>query len=101
MKYTLIFYNSFVLAIFALLAIIFNKWWIIFFALFFIAAYITNEAKFSKARICDKCHRRSETATTAEEAIARAVECGWKHINEGDLDYCPDCLRTMNNIENN
>ena len=89
----MIIYNAIVVACFTALSIFFAKWWIMFFALLFILSYSSGNRK--KVRICDMCHRSSESAKTAEEAIERANRCGWLHIEEGNLDYCPDCLSKM------
>ena len=49
---TIIIYNAIVIACFTVLSIFFAKWWIMFFALLFIASYPRK-----KTRICDMCHR--------------------------------------------
>lgn len=83
-------YNCIVLICFTALSIFFYKWWIILFALLFLA--YTSHPNRKRTRICDVCGRSSESAMTKEEAIERAKKCGWLHIKDGDLDYCPDCL---------
>lgn len=86
----MVIYNAIVVACFTALSIFFAKWWIMFFALLFISFYPVGNRK--KTRICDSCYRSSESAANDEEAIKRAQRCGWIHIKEGNLDYCPDCL---------
>ena len=78
--------NSIALICFTILAILFNHWWIIFFALLF-----HSSPREARHRICDKCGKMSPSANTPEEAIKLAVKCGWVHYDNGDLDYCPDC----------
>ena len=89
----IIIYNAIVIACFTALSIFFAKWWIMFFALLFLASQPLGNRK--NVRICDMCHRSSESAKTYAEAIERAKRCGWLHIEEGNLDYCPDCLSKM------
>ena len=78
--------NSIALICFTVLAILFNHWWIILFALLF-----HSLPSISRYRICDKCGKISPYANTREEAINLAVKRGWVHYEDGDLDYCPDC----------
>ena len=82
-------YNIFVLVCFTVLAILFNKWWIIFFAILFFSSEKT--LIYSRHRVCDKCGAKSPSALTVDEAIDKAKQAGWVHIDEGDLDYCPKC----------
>lgn len=89
----IIFHNAIVIMCFTSLAVSFSKWWIIFFALLFLISYPSSNRK--KTRICDMCYRSSESAKTNEEALERAKRCGWLHIEEGNKDYCPDCLSKM------
>ncbi len=49
---------------------------------------------------CDQCFAASRSASTAEEAAARATAAGWKHAvwssAEGDADeawMCPRCAK--------
>lgn len=90
---TIIIYNTIVIVCFAALSIFFTKWWIMLFTLLFLVSYPSGNRK--RVRICDMCHRSSESAKTDEEAIERSKRCGWLHIEEGNLDYCPDCLSKM------
>lgn len=82
--------NSIALICFTVLAILFNHWWIILFALLF-----HSLPSVSKYRICDKCGKISPYANTREEAINLAVKRGWVHYEDGDLDYCPDCKKEV------
>ena len=54
------------------------------------SAFKKTDAK--HCRVCDGCHRRSESAKTVEEAIERSKRCGWVHVEDGNLDFCPDCV---------
>ena len=84
-----IIYNIIVLVCFTVLAVVFNKWWVILFAFLFCAFPKYNGRRF---RICDCCGRASESGATSEEAIERAEKCGWRHIEGTDKDFCPECL---------
>jgi hypothetical protein len=88
-KYIL--YNIINLICFTLLAILFNKWWIILFAVLFL---MIPSAKFRGKcwRICDGCGRWSESGENVTEAIERAEKCGWLHMAAEDKDFCPECL---------
>lgn len=88
-------YNIFVLICFTVLAVLFNKWWVIFFALLFLGSSHI-ETIYAKCRVCDNCGAKSQSAITADEAISRAKQAGWVHINEGNLDYCPKCKSKLN-----
>ena len=77
------------------LAIVFHKWWIALFAIFF----ITNlKSDSDHCRICDKCGKRSPVATNYNEAIDKAIKDGWVHKRSGDewIDLCPDCQKIIN-----
>lgn len=87
-------YNIINLICFIILAIIFCKWWIIFFALLF--TIIPNALyKDKQWRVCDSCGRWSESGDCEEEAIKRAKQCGWLHIETSNKDFCPDCLNQI------
>ena len=45
MDYPIVFYNVFVLSVFAVLAYVFAKWWIVLFAILFIAVSGDEESK--------------------------------------------------------
>lgn len=75
-------------AIFATLAFVFNRWWIVLFSLLFMSTLTVLPRHY---RICDICGKHSEHADTIEQAIKKAKAAGWVHIKDGDKDYCPDC----------
>ena len=87
-------YNAINIICFALLAILFNKWWIVLFAALFLMIPKSSFAQ-QRFRVCDSCGRWSESGKTIEEAIERAEQCGWLHIEDGDKDFCPDCLNKI------
>lgn len=91
-------YNIFNLFIFGAVAIVFEKWWIILFALLFVLLPVTT-AKNKKFRICDGCGRYSESGETDTEAIIRAEKCGWTHIKETNKDFCPECVHRLKEEE--
>ena len=75
---------------FTVLALTFNKWWIVLFALLFLndlkAAHINTYY-----RVCDSCGVHSPNAETPEAALKLAKEAGWKHYKSTNTDYCPTC----------
>lgn len=83
-------YNILNLVCFTLLAIVFDKWWIILLALLFLCVP-SSKFKGQRFRVCDSCGRWSESGATDTEAIIRAEKCGWIHIEEGNKDFCPEC----------
>lgn len=83
-------YNIFNLLVFGAVAIVFEKWWIVLFALLFVLLP-AKTGKSKKCRICDSCGRHSESGETDTEAIIRAEKCGWVHIKETNKDFCPEC----------
>lgn len=85
--------NLLTIIAFIVLAIVFNHWWISLFALLFMTNYKTSVGR---ARICDKCGKRSPSADSDEDAIKVAKLAGWVHFNQGNLDYCPDCKDSIN-----
>jgi hypothetical protein len=85
-----IIYNIVNLGCFTTLAIVFDKWWIIFFALLFVT---TPKVMFKHRRKCDGCGVQSEYADSVDEAIKKSVKSGWVHIPEGNKDYCPNCVK--------
>ena len=75
---------------FTVLAVIFEKWWIILFSpLLF--TYI-DKAHFYY-RNCDRCGKHSPTTGTPELARELAIENGWYSCN--NTDYCPSCRKEM------
>lgn len=80
--------NSVCVICWTCIAIVFDKWWIIFFSLLFISEIKTV---YSHCRICDKCGKHSPYAESYNEALDKAKEAGWMHEVEGNKDYCPNC----------
>lgn len=76
------------------LAILFNKWWIAFFALLFVSELKT---KTNNYRICDGCGKHSPYASSYNEALDKAKEAGWIHYVDGNRDYCPECAKNVEN----
>ena len=85
-------YNIFNLGCFTILAIVFDKWWIIFFALLFI---LVPTHKVMHKRTCDICGKSTGSYDTSQEAIKHAKECCWIHVEENDRDFCPECVSKM------
>lgn len=92
--WTWVIYNSICVICFTALAIVFNKWGIALFALLFMST-LETQARPAKVyyRICDKCGKHSEYATTYDEAIKKAKESGWiiRRVRDKWDDRCPDC----------
>ena len=86
MKY--IIYNIVNLICFTTLANVFNKWWIIFFALLFV---MIPSVLIKHRRKCDGCGIQSEYGDNRDDAIMKAVNSGWVHIPGRNEDYCPNC----------
>ena len=80
--------NSICMICWTVLAIVFNKWWIIFFSLLSISEVKSVQMH---CRTCDKCGKRSPYANSYNEALDKAKEAGWIHVVDGNKDYCPDC----------
>lgn len=87
-------YNAINIICFTILAILFNKWWIVLFAALFLLIPKSSLTQ-QRFRVCDNCGRWSESGKTTEEAIERAEKCGWLYIEDGDKDFCPDCLNKI------
>lgn len=75
---------------FSTLAILFDKWWIALFAFLFFAIP-TPKSVMKHYRVCDVCGKQSAYADTYDDALRKAAEDGWVHINDGNKDYCPNC----------
>lgn len=82
--------NSITIICFTTLAIMFNKWWIIFFALLFSSSFQTQH---KSCRVCDKCGKHSPYADSYNDALDKAKEAGWIHYVDSNTDYCPDCQK--------
>jgi hypothetical protein len=98
MKFSYIIYNLTVLVSFTALSVNFDKWWIMLFSLLFLA--LPGSRITGRYRICDFCKKTSESAPTREEAIKRAKQNGWIHIEKGDLDFCPECAKKIRGAVN-
>lgn len=81
--------NSIALICFTILAIIFGKWWIVFFSALFLIS-IKNSDTYM---ICDGCGRYSPYAKDHKTAIEEEIKAGWVRRKVGDKweDYCPEC----------
>lgn len=86
--------NSVCLICWTALAIVFNMWWIALFAILFMSS-LSTETVHKRTRICDKCGEHSPYADTEFEALKKAKEAGWVHLEDGNRDYCPKCRRQM------
>lgn len=77
-----------------ILAIIFNKWWIVLFSILFL--FDVKHIPLKKYyRICDGCGKRSPDAKDYNTALEEAKKAGWitrkNWINDKFEDYCPEC----------
>ena len=83
--------NSICMICWTVLAVIFNKWWIAIFAVFFMTEYTTKSQYY---RVCDNCGKHSPSADTHNDALKKAKLAGWIHFPESNIDYCPECQQT-------
>lgn len=83
--------NSICVICWAVLAIVFNKWWIALFSLLFLSSLQSSLQTKKYYRFCDKCGKHSEYADSYNEALDKAKKAGWIHVVDGNKDYCPDC----------
>lgn len=83
--------NAVCIICWTILAVIFHKWWIIFFSILFFA--YAKEPATAYYRVCDQCGKHSPEADTYNKALEKAKDFGWTHIKNGDTweDYCPEC----------
>lgn len=86
--------NSICVICWTTIVIIFNKWWIALFGILFLTSYTTELVK-KYYRTCDGCGKHSEYADSPTEALDKAKAAGWKHIVDGNKDYCPECQTKM------
>ena len=84
--------NMFSITCFTILAAVFDRWWIALFALLFFTIPKTIK---KYCRTCDGCGKHSEYADSYNEALDKAKAAGWKHIVDGNKDYCPGCQIEM------
>ena len=82
--------NIIVVLIWGALAVLFDKWWIALFGLLFMS-YV--EVRHKSYRVCDGCGKHSPYANSYNEALDKAKEAGWIHYVDGNIDYCPECIR--------
>lgn len=87
--------NSIAIIAWAFLAIVFEKWWIALFGLLFLNDFTT---KYKSYRVCDKCGKHSPYADSYNEALEKAQEAGWVHCEDGNKDYCPECIRSDTHV---
>ena len=80
--------NVMMMLLWTLIAIVFNKWWIILFALLFMSSV---ETKHKSYRVCDGCGKHSPYANSHNESLDKAKAEGWTHIADTNKDYCPQC----------
>lgn len=80
--------NVIALICFTVLSIIFQRWWIILFALLFMGSV---ETKCKSYRVCDGCGKHSPHADSYNLALEEARLAGWVHIVDTNKDYCPEC----------
>lgn len=81
--------NSVCVICWSVIAIFFGKWWIALFGVLFMSDIKTG----GTCRICDSCGKRSPIASTQEEALEKAKDAGWTHIDSNNTDYCNDCSK--------
>ena len=82
--------NIIVILIWGALAVLFDKWWIALFAIFFMS-YV--EVRHKSYRVCDGCGKHSPYANSYNKALDKAKKAGWVHYVDGNRDYCPECIR--------
>ena len=59
---------------------------------------ILKPIKAGTYRICDGCGKHSPYGKDINDGLKKAKEAGWKHIVDGDKDYCPECASTMKEL---
>ena len=74
------------------LAILFNKWWIILFSSL-LFSYTKVAHKFY--RVCDECGKHSPYADSYNDALEKAKANGWIHFMTDNKDYCSDCAKNI------
>ena len=84
--------NVLKVAIFAVLAVVFDRWWIVLFSLLFMSVLQTVN---KHSRVCDQCGKRSEAADSVKEAIQKAERAGWKHFEGTNTDFCPGVVTSI------
>lgn len=84
--------NSICIICFTILAVMFNKWWIILFSPLLLSS-IASTKDHRYFRLCDKCGKISPYAEDYNEALDKAKKAGWIHYPNANLDYCPECQK--------
>jgi hypothetical protein len=86
--------NSISLICWTIIALVFNKSWLVFFSILFLNGLeMTYEYKYF--RVCDKCGKRSPYAESYNEAMSKAHDAGWVHYVDENKDYCPECKNEL------
>lgn len=82
--------NAIIVALFVVLAIHFEHWWISLFSALFLTGIQTKPQFYY---ICDTCGSKSPVAVTQDEAERLRKKAGWvrKVGKNGWEDICPDC----------
>ena len=83
--------NAIVMICWTVLAIVFHKWWIAFFAVLFFSNLTTKTNHYKK---CDECGKRGPAGSDSNDALDKAQKEGWYCSN--DLDLCPCCRAIQN-----
>lgn len=75
------------------LAVLFNKWWIVLFAILFRSSLKNEKTNPEYHFVCDKCGRVSPSSDTPQKALGEAKKFGWtrKKVDDEWKDYCPSC----------
>ena len=79
-------------ALWVLLAVRFDRWWIALFSILFLSDL---KASPRYRFICDRCGAYSPTGKTYDEAERLRKQAGWKREKRGEAweDICPECQR--------
>lgn len=86
-----VFKNCISLLAFAILAVKFDKWWIVLFAILFMTSVVRVHKHY---KICDRCGEHGPYAESHNEAIDEAKKVGWIRIKNDNgewEDICPEC----------
>lgn len=81
--------NMISVSCFTVLAVMFDRWWIVLFALLFFTIPKSTAERYY--RICDGCGKHSPYADSYNEALEKAKAAGWVHQVDCNKDYCPSC----------
>lgn len=88
-----VFYHVVNLICWALLAVVFGRWWIALFAVLFLGTLRNGDRYF----YCDICGACSPAASTLDKAEKKRVEAGWirRKTENGMEDICPACQKRI------